>query len=125
MEKQNFGIPVALLSAAAYAMGYYSVWAVVGFTIVAFAFKFSTNVKKSAIQASVLSIIFLFADMIMRVFNSIIGVANGSIATSMSKVWTFIDGSLGNIHVGLIAILILLSISGSDLIFSAFTKNVE
>lgn len=75
MKKENFGIPAALLNVMIYVMALYValanssvIWTMVALTVAVFALGFSSNVKKTVVQAGALVVMVFAARIVFDFF---------------------------------------------------------
>ena len=75
MKKENYGIPTALLNVMIYVMALYValsnssvIWTMIALTVAVFALGFSSNVKKTAVQASALVVMVYGAKLVFDFF---------------------------------------------------------
>ncbi len=84
MKKENFGIPATLLKLTIYTLALYisvnygaNIWIMLAATIAVFALGFDASVKKTAVQATALVLIFIGANLVFDFFGYFFSFANG------------------------------------------------
>lgn len=85
MKKENYGIPTSLLQVLIYALALYvcvnglgNMWALIGLTIAAFILGFSSNVKKTLVQADALILIFFGVNIVFEFIGSFFSFADSA-----------------------------------------------
>ena len=77
MKKENYGIPAGLLCISIYAMAFFSnLYVVVAALVAVFALNFESRVKKTAVQAVGITLIFLASTYFFGVITALTGVAS-------------------------------------------------
>lgn len=85
MKKENYGMPAALLNVMIYVVGLYVcvsnltlIWVLLGLTISVFALELSGSVKKTAVQASALVLMFVAINAVFGFFGTLLKFADSA-----------------------------------------------
>lgn len=122
LSKENFGIPVTILCAIAYALSYAASgqfsWAILAFVGIVFVFSFDETVKTALKQGISLAFIWFIIDKLFWILKSFIGWFVPSYST-YSSVWETLGISNG-VSFGNVIVRIVTYISnGIDFAFTA------
>ena len=136
MKKQNFGIPAMLLCISAYALATVNLWTVIALTILVFAFNFEPKVRKTALQASALSIFFVCVDLVFSLLAQFVGSSGyGSSITNifsddtgvnvLNKFIYGLDDLMQIAETIIFVILIVCILIKNDIVLQSVTKAVD
>ncbi len=139
MKKENFGIPTALLNVMIYALALYitvnsvaTIWALLGFTVVAFALNFSGSVKKTLVQASALVLIFIGVHVVFSLFGCFFSFAatpsvitGESLYSKYNDLVDVINTIISIAAYGIFALLAIMALVKKDLFVGPVYKAVD
>lgn len=138
MKKENFGIPTSLLNTMIYALALYVAinygtvfWVMIGLTVVVFALGFSSTVKKTVLQADVLILLFIGANLIfdfIGIFFSFadpVDFSGESVYSKYTDVVNVIEKIFNIIAYVVFVLLALMALAKKDLFVASVHKAVD